>query len=100
MWSICVCAVCLHDFFIINKYRRPRLNGLLNGGYFLLLTNFHSFIHSFICSASNTCLKNTLKHTTRWAGQQGSALIVARDKTRKKDFLSIICDFDVKKIYA
>jgi len=29
--------------------------------------------------------KNTLKHTARWAGQQGSALIVAHDKNRSKN---------------
>ena len=44
----------------------------------------HSFIHSF--AQRVTCLK-TLKHTAKWAGQQGSALIVARDK---KHFVSII----------
>jgi len=38
----------------------------------------HSFIHLF--AQQVTCLKFTLKHTAVWAGQQGSALIVARDK--------------------
>ena len=60
-------------------------------------TKIHSFIHSFICSASNTCLKHTLKTycTVNWT------LIVAHDKKIKETRpIHVACTYLKQVVYT